>query len=60
MTDKVFEEIQAMIKLPQCPNMFDIPAVFELALECGFDSLADYVFHSTSSYSAFTISGKRE
>ena len=60
MTDEVFDEIMALRKLPNCPNMFDVKAVFELALEMGFDELADFIFTDTSRYSAFILTGERE
>jgi len=59
MTDKVFDEIMALRKLPNCPNMFDIRAVFELALEQQMDDLADFVFKHTDRYSAFILTGER-
>ena len=60
MTDVVYDQIMAMRKLPNCPNMFDIPAVFELALAMDYDDLADFVFMSTEKYSAFILSGQRD
>jgi len=60
MTDTVFEQIMALCKLPNCPNMFDIQAVFELALEQNFDDLADYIFSATDRYSAFILTGERD
>jgi len=60
MTDKVYEEIMALRKLPNCPNMFDIHAVFELALKQNFDDLADYIFEYTDKYSSFILSGERD
>ena len=58
MTDKVYEEILTLLKLPNCPNMFDIRAVFELALEHDMD-LADYVFCETEAYCNFILTGQR-
>jgi len=60
MTDTVFEQIMALRKLPNCPNMFDIQAVFELALEQNFDDLADFIFAHTDRYSAFILTGERD
>ena len=60
MTDTVFDEIMALRKLPNCPNMFDVKAVFELALEQDMDALADYVFSSTEAYSTFILTGQRD
>ena len=60
MTDKVFEELMAMRRLPNCPNLFDVKAVFELALEQGMDELADYVFSSTDRFVNFILTGQRD
>ena len=59
MTDIVFEQIMAMRKLPNCPNLFDIRAVFELALEQEMDDLADYVFCETEKFCNFILTGER-
>jgi hypothetical protein len=60
MTDAAYEQIMAMRKLPNCPNMFDIPAVFELALAMNYDDLADFIFMHTERYSAFILTGERD
>ena len=60
LTDTVFEQIMAMRRLPNCPNLFDVKAVFELALEQEMDSLADYVFSSTDRFVNFILTGKRD
>ena len=60
MTDKVYDEIMALRRLPNCPNMFDVKAVFELALEQNMDALADYVFSLTEAYSRFILTGLRD
>jgi hypothetical protein len=60
MTDEIFEQIMELRKHPQCPNMFDTKAVFELALSLDFYELADFIFTDTKSYSAFILTGKRE
>ena len=60
MTDAVYEQIMAMHKLPNCPNMFNIPVVFELALAMDYDDLADFVFMSTEQYSVVILSGERD
>ena len=59
MTDKIFDEIMVPRKLPNCPNMFDIRAVFALALEHDFNDLADFIFEHTDRYSAFILTGER-
>jgi len=60
MTDTVYEQIMALRKFPNCPSMFDIRAVFELALEQDFNELADYIFSSTEAYSTFILTGQRD
>lgn len=47
-------------KHPDCPNMLDAKAVFELAIRLDFDELADFIFTDTKRYSAFIISGNRD
>jgi len=60
MTDTIFEQIMALRKLPNSPNLFDIRAVFELALEQNYDELADFIFSSTEAYSTFILTGQRD
>jgi hypothetical protein len=59
ITDTIFEQIMAIRKLPNCPNMFDVKAVFELAIAHDFYELADFLFMDTKSYSNFIITGQR-
>jgi hypothetical protein len=59
ITDTVFEQIMELRKLPDCPNMFDVKAVFELAMKHGFYELADVVFCDTRAYSTFILTGER-
>jgi hypothetical protein len=59
ITDTIFNQIMELRKLPNCPNMFDVKAVFELAIAHDFYELADFLFMDTKSYSTFIISGKR-
>lgn len=39
-------------------NMFDSKAAFEIALEMGFDELADFIFMNTKAYSALILTGE--
>jgi hypothetical protein len=40
--------------------MFDVKAVFELALKLDYYELADFVFTDTHSYATFILTGNRE
>jgi hypothetical protein len=59
ITDTVFEQICELRKLPDCPNMFDVKAVFALAMKHDFYELADLVFSDTKAYSTFILTGQR-
>jgi len=39
-------------------NMFNTKAVFEIAVEMGFDELADFIFMNTKSYGALILTGE--
>jgi hypothetical protein len=39
-------------------NMFDTKAAFEIALEMGFDELADFIFMNTKAYSTLILTGE--
>jgi hypothetical protein len=39
-------------------NMFDTKAVFEIALELGFDELADFIFMNRAAYSKLILTGE--
>ena len=39
-------------------NMFDTKAVFEIAVEMGFNELADFIFMDTKRYSALILTGE--
>lgn len=39
-------------------NMFDTKAAFEIALEMGFDELADFIFMDTKRYSTLILTGE--
>ena len=57
--DTVFSQIMDIRKDPNCPNMFDCKAVFELAVRKGYNELADFIFTETAHYSNFIITGQR-
>jgi hypothetical protein len=59
ITDTVFEQIMELRKLPDCPNLFETKAVFELAIKHNFYELADLVFCDTRAYSTFILTGER-
>jgi hypothetical protein len=59
IADTVFEQIVELRKLPDCLNMFDVKAVFELAVKHNFYELVDLVFCDTRAYSAFILTGER-
>jgi hypothetical protein len=59
VTDEVYEEIMQLRKLPNCPNLFSIREVFELAIANDMLTLADFIFENTYTYTNFIISGKR-
>jgi len=39
-------------------NMFDIKAVFEIAMEMSFHELADFIFMDTKAYTNFILTGE--
>jgi len=41
-------------------NMFDTKAAFEIALEMGFNELADFIFMETKRYSILILTGELE
>ncbi|MDR0944128.1 MAG: DUF5049 domain-containing protein [Ruminococcus sp.] len=59
ITDTVFEQIMELRKLPDCPNLFDTKAVFELSINHNLYELADFIFTETKAYSAFILTGER-
>jgi hypothetical protein len=59
VTDEVYEEIMQLRRLPDCPNMFDVKAVFELAVANDLYFLADFLFENTYTYTNFIITGQR-
>jgi hypothetical protein len=59
ITDAVFEQIMAIRKHPQCPNMFDANAVQRLAFDLGYYELVNLLEDDRKAYSAFILSGER-
>jgi len=60
MTKKVKEQILAIRKLSDCPNMFDTQAVQRLALDNGFYDLVIFIETDRKSYATFIMTGKTE
>jgi len=58
MSDVVREQILA-VRATGKTNMFDVKAVFELAMQMGFHELADFIFIDTRAYSHFILTGER-
>jgi hypothetical protein len=59
VTDEVYDEIMQLRRLPNCPNLFSIREVFELAIANDLYFLADFVFMATHTFSNFILTGKR-
>lgn len=57
MPDVVKEQILAIRATGQT-NMFDVKAVFELAMQMDFPELADFIFMDTKAYSHFILTGE--
>lgn len=53
----VKEQCRAVAKTGRT-NMFDSKAAFEIALEMGFDELADFIFMNTKAYGALILTGE--
>jgi hypothetical protein len=59
VTDEVYEEIMQLRKLPDCPNLFSIREVFELAVTNDLYFLADFLFENTYTFTNFILTGRR-
>ena len=57
MPDEVREQILA-VRATSKTNMFDVKAVFELAMQMDFYELADFIFMDTKAYSHFILTGE--
>ena len=57
MPDTVREQILA-VRATGKTNMFDVKAVFELAVQMDFPELADFIFMDTKAYSHFILTGE--
>ena len=57
VSDTVAEQIMALRKLPDCPNMFDTNAVQRLAFDHGFYHLVDFIETDRGAYAAFILTG---
>ncbi len=58
MPDAVREQILKLRTLPDCPNMFDAPAVQRLAFGCGFYALVDFIETDRKAYAHFILTGE--
>ena len=54
---KVVEEIMALRKLPDCPNMFDTRAVQRLAFEHDLCHLVTFIESDAKAYAQFILTG---
>ena len=54
----IIEEVNKVRFHPNAPNMFDVKAAFNLAMELSCDTLCDFCFMDTHSYSSFILTGK--
>jgi hypothetical protein len=59
MSDKVFEQIMAIRKMPDCPNMFDCNAVQVLANNHLMFDLVCFIADDKKAYAEFILTGKR-
>jgi hypothetical protein len=41
-------------------NMFDVKAVFSIAVREGYDELADFIFMDTAAYNRFILTGEAD
>ena len=60
VSDVVLEQIMAVRKLPNCPNMFDTNAVQRLAFDNDFYELVDFIETDRKAYAAFILTGDRD
>jgi len=57
MTDTIRAQILA-VRATGKTNMFDVKAVFELAVQMDFHEMADFIFMDTKAYSHFVLTGE--
>lgn len=60
MPDVVREEILALRKLPNCPNMFSVNEVMRLAFDNDFYHAVDWINENPKAYSNFIFTGEVE
>jgi hypothetical protein len=60
ITDTVFDQIMELRTRRDCPNLFSLQEVFELALRLDMYELCDLLFEQTPVYSNFILTGERE
>lgn len=56
-SEVIKEQCKAVAKTGRT-NMFDAKAAFEIALEMGFDELANFIFMDTKRYSTLILTGE--
>jgi hypothetical protein len=59
VSDRVFEQVLELRKLPNCPNMFDVHAVQRLAFENEFYELVDFIESDRKAYARLILTGER-
>jgi len=59
MNDTVYAQIMEVRSSGES-NMFDVKAVFEIAVREGYSELADFIFTDTKGYTEFILHGNRE
>ena len=59
VSETIFEQIIAVRRLPNCPNMFDTNAVQRLAFDNDFYELVDFIETDRKSYQTFILTGDR-
>ena len=57
MSETVRKQVLA-VRATGATNMFDVKAVFELAVQMDFHELADFIFMDTKAYSHFILTGE--
>lgn len=55
MNDTAFQQLRDMRLRPDCPNLFDVKATFELAIRLQMIELAEFIFMDTKGYRSFIL-----
>ena len=59
VTDRILNQIKAIIEMPNCPNMFDARVVQRIAHDNKFYELAVFIEEHKSEYGDFIATGIR-